>query len=33
MVALVALAGAAWFAFSRAAVAEPRSVDFAAEDQ
>jgi MFS family permease len=33
MVALVALAGAAWFAFSRATVAEPRSVDFAAEDQ
>ena len=33
MVALVALAGAAWFAFSRAAVAETRSVHFAAEDQ
>ena len=33
MVTLVALAGAAWFAFSRAAVAETRSVDFAAEDR
>ena len=33
MVALVALAGAAWFAFSRAAVAETRSVDFAREDR
>ncbi|HET8755536.1 MAG TPA: MFS transporter, partial [Solirubrobacteraceae bacterium] len=33
MVTLVALAGAAWFAFSRGAVAETRSVDFAAEDR
>ena len=33
MVALVAVAGAAWFAFSRPAVAETRSVDFAAEDR
>jgi hypothetical protein len=33
MVTLVALAGAAWFAFSRGAVAETRSVDLAAEDR
>ena len=33
MVTLVALAGAAWFAFSRGAVAETGSVDLAAEDR
>lgn len=33
MVTLVALAGAAWFAFSRGAVVETRSVDLATEDR
>jgi MFS family permease len=33
MMALVALAGAAWFAFSRPALAETNSVEFAAEDR